>query len=97
MNSNAALPSPELTAIRVALQEHERPIVLLEGTRDLPDANRPQLVVLAALLAREFPKAIFRTGSANGWDEAFAHGVAQVDAARLEYAVPYATHRAGVR
>jgi hypothetical protein len=73
------------------------PVVLLEGTRELPDAQAPALTALAAHLARTFPHARFRTGNAKGSDAAFATGVASVDPSRLEYVLPYATHRSGQR
>lgn len=91
------LAEPAWEQVRALLQEHERPVVLLEGTRALPDEDRARLIALAAMLARTFPRALFRTGNAPGSDEAFAEGVAQVDAGRLEYVLPYASHRAGMR
>ncbi len=75
----------------------EAPIVLLEGTRALPPAQAPYLTALAAHLAHTFPQARFRTGNAKGSDEAFAAGVAEVDASRLEFVLPYASHRRGRR
>jgi hypothetical protein len=69
------------------------PVVLLEGTRELPAAEAPSLTALAAHLARTFPHARFRTGNATGSDEAFAAGVASVDSTRLELVLPYARHR----
>lgn len=54
---------------------HKNPVVLLEGTRDLPDSDRPKLVALAQFLATQFPHVVFRTGNASGSDEAFAAGV----------------------
>ena len=73
------------------------PIVLLEGTRELPAPQAPFLTSLAAHLARTFPHARFRTGNAKGSDEAFAAGVASVDATRLEFVLPYAGHRSKQR
>lgn len=64
-------------------------VVLLEGTRQLPDIDRPFLTALATKLTREFPNAIFRTGNATGSDDAFALGVANVDVSRLEYVLPF--------
>ena len=71
----------------------DAPVVLLEGTRALPAAQAPHLTALASHLARRFPHARFRTGNAKGSDEAFAAGVAAVDSSRLEFVLPYATHR----
>ncbi len=75
------------------LAERERPVVLLEGTRDLPDADSPILILFGQFVAETFPLAIFRTGNAKGSDEAFAKGVQAVDPARLQYVLPYAGHR----
>ncbi|MBL8520216.1 MAG: hypothetical protein JNK75_06045, partial [Betaproteobacteria bacterium] len=72
-------------------------VVLLEGTRELPEGDAPALTALAAHLARTFPHARFRTGNAKGSDEAFAAGVACVDARRIEFVLPYTGHRAGQR
>lgn len=73
------------------------PVVLLEGTRELPAAAAPYLTALATHLARSFPQARFRTGNAKGSDEAFAAGVASVDPTRLEFVLPYAGHRSKQR
>lgn len=64
------------------------PVILVEGTRNLPDADRPALLRLAEMLAGRLPRAIFRTGNATGSDEAFAEGVCRVDASRLQYILP---------
>jgi hypothetical protein len=63
-------------------------IILLEGTRKLMDADAPKLTALAQQLAAQYPNSIFRTGNATGSDEAFAKGISQVDATRLEYVLP---------
>lgn len=75
------------------IQNAPQPVVLLEGMRALPDRDREKLVTLSSLVAEKFPLARFRTGNAAGTDEAFAMGVAAVDATRLEYILPYAGHR----
>ena len=79
------------------LKSHEKPVILLEGTRQLPDDDAPQLVALSQFLATQFPHAQFRTGNASGSDESFAQGVCAVDASRLEYVLPHATMRANSR
>lgn len=86
-----------LNAFGVWLDAFETPVVLLEGTRALPEAAAPRLAALAERLARRCPSARFRTGNAPGSDTAFAEGVARVDASRLEYVVPYPTHRSRYR
>lgn len=52
------------------------------------DADAPKLTALAQQLAAQYPNSIFRTGNATGSDEAFAKGISQVDATRLEYVLP---------
>lgn len=79
------------------LTRSSSPTVLLEGTRELSAAAAPDLTALAAHLARTFPHARFRTGNAKGSDEAFAAGIALVDPTRLEFVLPYATHRSKQR
>ena len=70
-----------------------RPVILVEGTRDLPDADANTLAAFSAWLAGSYPNAVFRTGNAEGSDSAFARGVARVDPSRLEYILPYGGHR----
>lgn len=79
-----------MNELKSAIGHQVQPVILLEGTRDLPEADRPRLVELARLLAKELPRAIFRTGNATGSDTAFAEGVAAVDAKRLQYVLPNA-------
>ena len=83
----------QYTEFHALVVNHRRPIILVEGTRDLPDVDRPKLVAFARWLAETYPKAIFRTGNAKGADEAFADGVESVNPARLEYVLPYTGHR----
>ena len=71
----------------------ECPVVLIEGTRKLPQKDTAVLTAFAKWLAEAFPHAIFRTGNADGSDSAFARGVAEIDASRIEYILPYAGHR----
>jgi len=82
-----------LTEFESTLKTTRQTVVLVEGTRQVPDVAFPRLVALGEWLARRYPAAIFRTGNASGADEAFAEGVAGVDARRLEYVIPYATMR----
>ncbi len=51
----------------------------------------------AILLATHFPQLRFRSGNADGSDEAFSRGVAEVDASRLQIVAPYAKHKKGSR
>jgi hypothetical protein len=48
-------------------------------------------------LAREFVCLRFRSGNAEGSDEAFSAGVAEIDSSRLQVIAPYASHRVKVR
>lgn len=82
-----------LASVRDYLAGHQPPVILLEGTRQLPAADRPALGALGRLLATALPQAVFRTGNATGADEAFAAGVAGVDARRLQLVLP--NHRMG--
>ena len=75
----------------------DSPVVLLEGTRELPVHEAACPTSLAAHLAHVFPHARFRTGNAKGSDTAFAAGVASVDAHRQKFVLPYATHRRSKR
>jgi hypothetical protein len=73
------------------------PVVLLEGRRVIPPDDASKARGFAARLAREFVCLRFRSGNAEGSDEAFSAGVAEVDASRLQVIAPYATHRQKVR
>lgn len=86
-----------LEEFRTLLDACTRPVVLLEGTRELPDGTAPVLSAFAERLARAFPHASFRTGNAKGSDEAFAAGVAAVDPRRISFVLPYSGHRKGQR
>ena len=79
--------------LQTILGKVETPVILLEGTRALPERNEVKLVAVARRLAEAYPRARFRTGNAEGADAAFARGVAAVDPARLEYVLPYGGHR----
>jgi hypothetical protein len=86
-------PHMDFPTFHSLVTTHPRPVILVEGTRDLPDADRPQLVSFAKRLAEFYPHTIFRTGNATGSDEAFAEGVRAIDPSRLQYVLPYAGHR----
>lgn len=68
-------------------------VILLEGTRNLPKGKAPELTRFARILAGDCPQARFRSGNATGTDQAFAEGVASVDASRLEIVLPYTNMR----
>jgi len=76
--------------LAAALANEARPVVLLEGIRALPEADRAAVVALGRLLAVELPGVVFRSGNAEGTDTAFAEGVTSVDPARMEYVMTHA-------
>jgi hypothetical protein len=84
-----------LDEFAASIEKIPSPVILLEGTRDLPIADRPLLTRLAEKLALLFPGAIFRSGNAPGSDSAFLEGVPRVCASRMEHLVPYPGHRKG--
>jgi hypothetical protein len=51
------------------------PVLLVEGVRALPEADRAIVVACEVWLARTFPHAVFRIGNADGTDTAFAEGI----------------------
>jgi hypothetical protein len=75
-------------ALIAALPQIPAPVILLEGTRRLPDTLRPQLARLARSLAEALPQALFRSGNAEGSDEAFAQGLAEIAPQRLQLVLP---------
>ncbi len=70
-------------------EKNRQPVILLEGTRKVPEEAAPHLPALAARLAELLPAAIFRSGNAEGSDSLFFQGLAEVDPNRLEYILPY--------
>ncbi len=64
-------------------------VVLLEGTRNVPEENQNKLTLFAAEIAKQYPDMIFRSGNASGSDELFAKGIEYVDATRMEQMLPY--------
>lgn len=79
--------NPELHS---TLSQLGRPVILLEGTRQLAAADHVLLQRLAIWLYGEFPHAVFRSGNAEGSDAVFANAVAACDPARLELVLPNA-------
>lgn len=68
-------------------------VVLLEGKRNVLDADTSQLEALGRILTERTKHILFRSGNANGADLYFSRGVASVDAARLEVVIPFNGHR----
>ena len=68
-------------------------IVLLEGKRTVLEADREKLIKLGRLLAHRTERIIFRSGNAEGADQFFSDGVAEVNSNRLQVIIPYSGHR----
>jgi hypothetical protein len=77
-----------LAQLQPLLASAAAPVILLEGTRQLPAEKRQALADVGRRLAETFPQALFRSGNATGTDEAFAAGVATVPGARLQLVLP---------
>jgi len=86
-----------LDAFVDSLSKQDRPVVLIEGTREPLPAHIPVMTEFARQLARRRPRAIFRSGNAAGSDDAFASGIEAVDATRLQLVTPYVGHRRHAR
>jgi len=81
--------SCDFDAIVHALTQHSGPVILLEGTRQVPPEQTACLRTLAERLAVALPRAVFRSGNAQGADHAFFSGLRYVPAERLEIVLPY--------
>jgi hypothetical protein len=77
-----------LSKLQSLLAQQTAPVILLEGTRQVPDDQRKHLTSMGRSLAETFPQAVFRSGNAPGADEAFAAGVSNVPGAKLELVLP---------
>jgi hypothetical protein len=71
----------------------ENSIVLLEGKRNVLEADKEKLTVLGKLLASKSIRMTFRSGNAEGSDQLFSDGVTAVDHKRLQVITPYSGHR----
>jgi len=69
------------------------PVVLLEGSRDVPVDVRKRMESLAARLMQTFPKLVARSGNAEGSDQAWARGVNAVDPKRLQLVLPVPNYK----
>lgn len=63
-------------------------IVLLEGKRNVPDADKEKLIALGQLLAKKTSHILFRSGNAAGADEYFSQGVSKINQDRLQIITP---------
>ncbi len=77
-----------LAKLNPLLSSTANPVILLEGSRQLPSEKRQALADVGQCLAEAFPQAVFRSGNATGTDEAFAAGVASVLGAMLQLVLP---------
>lgn len=91
--SRSGLTLPEFRGLVAG----DNPVVLLEGRRAIGVDDAAATRAFAARLSREFPHLRFRSGNAEGSDEAFSAGVADARADRLQVVAPYATHRRKLR
>ena len=66
-----------------------QPVILLEGTRKVPEEHAQRLHALANFLAASLPDAVFRSGNAQGADTFFFQGLVAANPERLEYILPY--------
>lgn len=68
-------------------------IILLEGKRNVLEADEEKLTALGRLLASTTKSRLFRSGNAEGSDQLFSEGVTAVDNKKLQVITPYAGHR----
>lgn len=74
---------------KMIILAQKQPVIILEGTRSLPEVDAPLLTSFARELALTFPHALFRSGNAAGSDDAFSAGIISVDPQRLQYILPF--------
>jgi hypothetical protein len=77
-----------LADLKATLKGVDKPVVLLEGRREVAKQDRPLLGKLARLLVEELPNVTFRSGNAEGSDTLFAEAVTAICPERFEYVVP---------
>ena len=77
------------------IKQFDKPdsIILLEGKRNVLDADKEKLTALGKLLASKAKRMTFRSGNAEGSDQLFSVGVVEVDNKRLQVITPYSGHR----
>lgn len=68
-------------------------IILLEGKRNVKDADKSKLEAFGKMLAEKLPNVAFRSGNADGSDLFFSKGVAKIAPERLQVVTPYEGHR----
>jgi len=70
------------------VESFEKPVILLEGSRNVAEDDTEYLTNFAAKLTKKFPQALFRSGGASGSDELFAQGVLQVNREKMQLFLP---------
>lgn len=73
--------------------DREGVVVLLEGKRNVLEADQVKLIQIGKILASKTKYMIFRSGNAGGADHFFSEGVTKVDSRRLQVIIPYNKHR----
>lgn len=68
-------------------------IVLIEGKRDVVEADKEKLIKLGRLLTEKTKNILFRSGNADGADYYFSIGISEIDNLRLQVITPYTGHR----
>jgi hypothetical protein len=86
-----------LAEFTTIVQATPEAVVLLEGRRSIPYHDAALATHTARMLMERFPNLRFRSGNAEGTDQAFSEGVAQVAPWRLQVIAPYAAHRKSAR
>ena len=80
--------APKVDQFRKLPESTVQPVVLLEGRRKVSKSNYKLAKRFGPVLAARFPRAVFRSGNADGSDQAFSEGVAAVDPSRLQLLHP---------
>lgn len=83
--------------LQTLIESSDDPVMLLEGRRSITLEDALKATAVANQLARDCPELRFRSGNAQGSDEAFSKGVVAVDATRLQIVAPYKKHRMKAR
>lgn len=71
--------------LEAVLRSAERPVLLVEGIRALPDCALDAVAATGRWLAQRLPTTTFRSGNAEGTDTALAGGVTSISPERMEY------------
>lgn len=75
------------------IMSYQYPVILIEGKRKIPKEYYNKAIELTSMLAKRYPLLRFRSGNAEGSDQAFCEGVKTVDSSRLQIFAPYKGHR----